>query len=373
MKRLLLRAFGLLLMLSALALPLLRTPDRAVETLVARWALPPSDFIDVRGQLVHLRDEGPRDDPTPLLLIHGTSASLHTWEGWVAGLKRERRVISFDLPGFGLTGPFTGQHTPDDYRGDTLARFTLELMDHLKLQKVVLGGNSLGGEVAWRVASLAPQRVASLVLVDATGYDIRPQQIPPGFLLAAVPVLNRLADHLMLRELVEVSVRSVYGDPSRVTPALVDRYEELALREGNRPALRHRLGQLAAGEDVARIAALRLPVLILWGERDQLVPPAAARRFAADLPGSRLVMLPGLGHVPQEEDPVRSLQPVREFLGLPPAARPVAAARSASTPAAATLAASAAVAPTAQPLPSASASALATPQPAAPSAVASSR
>ena len=87
-------------------------PDRPVEELQARWAPAPSQFIELMGMQVHLRDEGPRDDAEPLLLLHGTSASLHTWEGWVADLKRTRRVISVDLPGFGLTGPF-----PDgDYR-----------------------------------------------------------------------------------------------------------------------------------------------------------------------------------------------------------------------------------------------------------------
>ena len=324
MSRILLRAFGVLLMLTALAVPLARAPDRAVQTLVARWAPPPSDFIEVRGQLVHLRDEGPRDDPEPLVLIHGTSASLHTWDGWVAALKRERRVIRFDLPGFGLTGPFTGEHAPQDYRGDTLARFTLELLDHLRLQRVVLAGNSLGGEVAWRVASLAPLRVSRLVLVDATGYDVAPQRVPPAFLLSSVPVLSHIGDHLLMKGWVEASVRSVYGDPARVTPALVDRYFELALREGNRPALRQRLQQLEVGQDVARIAALRLPVLLLWGERDALVPPAAGRRFLADIPGSQLVLLPGLGHVPQEEDPQTSVLPVRAFLGLKAGAQTVA-------------------------------------------------
>lgn len=81
-------------------------PDRPVEELQARWAPAPSQFIELMGMQVHLRDEGPRDDAEPLLLLHGTSASLHTWEGWVADLKRTRRVISVDLPGFGLTGPF---------------------------------------------------------------------------------------------------------------------------------------------------------------------------------------------------------------------------------------------------------------------------
>jgi hypothetical protein len=74
-------------------------PDRPVESLKARWAPPPSQFVDVAGMKVHLRDEGPRDDPSPVILIHGTGSSLHAWEGWVPAIKERRRVITFDLPG----------------------------------------------------------------------------------------------------------------------------------------------------------------------------------------------------------------------------------------------------------------------------------
>src|SRR5512143_1060546 len=80
-------------------------PDRPAEALAPRWAPPPSKFVDVAGMRVHIRDEGPRDDPRPIVLLHGTSSSLHTWDGWAHALQGERRVIRFDLPGFGLTGP----------------------------------------------------------------------------------------------------------------------------------------------------------------------------------------------------------------------------------------------------------------------------
>ena len=94
-------------------------PDRSVAQLAARWAPPPSTFIDVAGMKVHLRDEDPRDDPSPIILLHGTAASLHTWEGWVEALKSKRRVIRFDLPGFGLTGP-----APDEnYTIENYVRF----------------------------------------------------------------------------------------------------------------------------------------------------------------------------------------------------------------------------------------------------------
>ena len=312
----LVRVVGVLLLLSALALALSRAPDRPVQTLVARWAPPPSDFIEIKGQLVHLRDEGPRGDPLPVVLVHGTGASLHTWEGWVRALKTQRRVITFDLPGFGLTGPFGGQYEPDNYQGDTYARFTLDLLDALKIDRAVLGGNSLGGEVAWRTAYAAPQRVAALVLVDASGPAFTPLQVPLGFRLARTPVLNRISEWVLPRSLVAQSVANVYGDPSKVRSDLVDRYFELTLREGNRRALALRMTHLQLGEHAERIATLKQPTLILWGGRDRLIPPAVGRQFQQQIAGSQLVMFDELGHVPQEEDAARTVAPVKAFLGL---------------------------------------------------------
>ena len=316
MLQMLIRAFGILLMLTALVVTLTHAPDRSVDSLVTRWAPPPSDFMYVRGQFVHFRDEGPRTDPTPLVLIHGTAASLHTWQGWVGDLHARKRVITFDLPGFGLTGPFTGDYPRDDYRADNLARFTLDFLDALHVQRFAIGGNSLGGEVAWRVAALAPSRVDRLILVDATGFDFAPEHIPVGFQVARIPVFNRVSEFLTPRTVVEESVKDVYGDPTRVTGALVDRYFELMTRDGNRHALNQRLQAIATDLAPARIRTLKLPTLILWGEKDRLVPPVNAHHFQSDIAGSQLVIFPGLGHVPQEEDAQASVVPVRAFLGL---------------------------------------------------------
>jgi pimeloyl-ACP methyl ester carboxylesterase len=318
-----LRLVGLLLIATAMLLALSRAPDVPVEGLVARWAPPPSDFVELRGMVVHLRDEGRRDDPEPLLLLHGTGASLHTWDGWARELRHQRRVIRVDLPGFGLTGPFGGEYDAEDYRGDTYARFVLDLLDQLGVQRAVLAGNSLGGEIAWRVATLAPARVSRLVLVDASGLDFRPEEIPPAFLMARLPVLRTIGQAVLPRELVAASVASVYGDPRRVTPELVDRYWHLTLREGNRAALSLRLQQLEPGAAAGRLGQIAVPTLILWGERDKLIPPAVGEDLQRRIPGSQRVLLPGLGHVPQEEDPAASLQPVLAFLGLAP--RPGAA------------------------------------------------
>ena len=311
LKALALKLFGLLLVASAIALALSRAPDRPVATLVARWAPPPSDFVELDdGQLVHLRDEGPRGDALPLVLVHGTSASLHTWEGWVRALRGDRRVVTFDLPGFGLTGPAVG----GDYGGDADARFVLALLDRLQLDRVVIGGNSLGGEVAWRVATLAPQRVAALVLVDAAGPAFDSETIPVGWVVARIPVLDRLLEHLLPRGIVAASLAAAYADPARITPELVDRYFELTLREGNRRALVQRLRRFERGAGADRVATITQPTLILWGGRDRMIPPSVGRWFHETIAGSTLVVFDDLGHVPHEEDPARSVMPVVEFL-----------------------------------------------------------
>ena len=314
----LIRILGLLLLLSALAIPLVRAPDRPVETLVARWAPPPSEFLDLQGQLVHYRDEGPKTDPAPIVLLHGTSASLHTWEGWAKALRGQRRVISLDLPAFGLTGPYAGPYVGRPYTGEHYARFVLDVLDKLALPRFVVAGNSLGGEVAWRIAAAAPQRVAALVLVDAAGYPIEGGSIPLGWQIARLPVLGHVTEHLLPRPFIVQGLAAAYADPKRITEALVDRYFELTLREGNRAALVQRAQTWSRSEGVARITGVSAPTLVLWGGQDRLIPPALAQRFMADIPGARLQVFDDLGHVPQEEDPARTVAVVKAFLdGLP--------------------------------------------------------
>jgi pimeloyl-ACP methyl ester carboxylesterase len=307
-----LRAAGILLMLAAMLLAASKAPDRSLESLVPRWAPPPSDFVDVDGLLVHVRDQGPSSDPLPLVLIHGTGASLHTWEGWATELARTRRVISFDLPGFGLTGPYPNQ-ADGDYRDARYVAFTRQLLARLGVGRAIVAGNSLGGAIAWQLALADPERVAGLVLVDAAGHEVVPESVPLGFRLAQLPVLREGMRWVLPRRAVESSVVNVYGNPARVRGETVDRYYELTLREGNRAALMQRMDQLAPGP-VARLAEIRVPTLILWGERDRLIPPRWGQAFQQAIPGSRLVNFPDLGHVPQEENPAATLAALRDWL-----------------------------------------------------------
>ena len=301
---------GALVLLLAGFVALNWAPDRPVGELTARWAQPPSSFIDIAGMKVHVRDEGVRDDPVPIILLHGTSASLHTWDGWVRSLEGERRVLRVDLPGFGLTGP-----APDgDYTMEAYVRFMGAFLDHFAIRDCVIAGNSFGGWVAWETALAQPGRVDALILVDSAGYTLHSQTVPLGFRIAKIPVLNRLVENVLPRALIEASVQSVYGDPAPVTPELVDRYYEITLREGNRAALVQRFAQAAAGIDEARIRQVGVPTLILWGGRDRLIPLEYGERFKRDIAGSSLVIFDDLGHVPQEEDPARTVAAARPFI-----------------------------------------------------------
>lgn len=305
-----LRLVGVLIFVAAIGFGAAKAPDRPLETLLARWAPPPSEFIDLDGQQVHLRDVGPRDDPQPIVLIHSTSSSLHTWEGWVGVLSKTHRVITFDLPGFGLTGPSAA----GDYSDAAYISFVGALLDRLKLAHVTLGGNSLGGQIAWEFAASQPTRVDALILVDAGGYAFTPTSIPLGFRVARTPGLRQISRFVLPRSMVERSVANVYGDPRLVTAELVDRYYELTLREGNRAALLQRFAQLNAGEYTAQLAKLTMPTLILWGGLDRLIPPDNGDAFSRDIKGSQLLRFSALGHVPQEEDPAATVKPVQAFL-----------------------------------------------------------
>ena len=308
------KVFGLVMFAAVLlaigGLVAIWAPDRSAEDLSPRWAPLPSQFVLIDGVKAHFRDEGPRDDPEPLILLHGTSSSLHTWDGWTQALKANHRVIRVDLPGFGLTGP-----TVDgDYRMQVYSHFVASLMDALQVKRAVLVGNSLGGFVAWKTAVDYPKRVSKLVLVDAAGYSTTATSVPLGFKIAQIPMLSGLMGHVLPRSVIESSLRNVYADPSKINAELVDRYYELALRAGNRQALAARFSQNKPGEFETQIKDIKQPTLIIWGGQDRLIPPDNAKRFHRDIAKSRLVMFDKLGHVGHEEDPASTVAAAHDFL-----------------------------------------------------------
>ncbi len=280
--------------------------DIPVEELKKTYANGSSRFVSVDGTDVHYRDEG---NGFPLVLVHGTAASLHTWDGWASALSGDFRVIRMDLPAFGLTGP-----APDrDYRVGAYVRFLDAFLDTIGVKRCHLAGNSLGGFIAWNYVLAHPDKVEKLILVDAAGYPSR--AIPGIFRLVRLPLAGFLGRHIGPRFLIERNIREVYGDDSKITPVLVDRYHRLALREGNRQAF---IDRARTDEDYGSLARaipeIRVPTLIIWGKEDAWIPLENAHLFERDLPNSVLKIYDGVGHVPMEEIPDITARDTRRFL-----------------------------------------------------------
>ena len=284
--------------------------DVPMDDLMAKYAQAPSAFIRLDGMDVHYRDEGNVQDTLPIVLIHGTGASLHTFDEWTDVLKPDRRIIRMDLPAFGLTGPF-----PDrDYTIAHYVDFMSSFLDALGVKKCILGGNSLGGQIAWRFTLERSEMVDRLILIDAAGYPINSESEPLAFKMAKIPMMNKVLTYITPRSVVRSSVHNVYADKSKISDALVDRYFDLSLRAGNRQAFVDRMTAAHDASYVDQIPTIQQKALILWGDRDALIPTESAYRFHKDLPNDTLVILKNSGHVPMEESPVESLEAVMSFL-----------------------------------------------------------
>ena len=285
---------------------LLWTPDKPRQVLEARYLNAPTDYIDVVGIKLHVRDSGPRERPA-VIMLHGFGSSLQTWDAWSRDLSQDFRVIRFDLPGSGLTGA----DPTGDYSDTRCLQILTTLMDRLQVSRASLIGNSIGGRIAWKFAATQPDRVASLVLISPDGFA------SPGFeygRAAQVPAMLRLLKYALPRSLLRMNLAQAYGDPARLSDAVVERYYDLMLAPGVRAALLDRLAQTVLVDPVPLLRRIRAPTLILWGEKDALIPVSNADDYLASIPQSTLVRLPGLGHVPQEEAPLIALAPVRSFL-----------------------------------------------------------
>lgn len=281
-----------------------------LEDLKAKYAPAPSSFIAVDGMVVHYRDEGVAADSIPIVLIHGTGSSLHTFEDWTTQLKRDYRIVRMDLPGYGLTGPFPNRN----YSIDNYVDFLMNFLTSLGIKKCVLGGNSLGGGIAWSFTAKYPEMVDKLILIDASGYPFQAKSIPLAFKIAQIPVIKNVFTFITPRFVAKASVENVFADKTKVTEALVDRYFELTLREGNRQAF---IDRLSIKKDISNFQNIKLieqRTLVLWGEQDELIPMEKAYQFHNDLPNDTLVIMKNVGHIPMEESPNESLETIISFL-----------------------------------------------------------
>lgn len=298
---------GSILILATVLVMIFHTPDIPVSELKSAYGGNKSRYIPIMGMSVHFRDEGPATDSLPLLLLHGSGSSLHTWDSLVSRMP-DKRCIRLDLPGFGLTGPSPAR----DYSPATTGAVIDSLLRFLQVDSCIIAGNSLGGMIAWTYAASHPH-VKGLVLLDPAGFPNGNKGGNLGFRLARMPLVNQLVKYITPRSIVEKSLRQSYGNPALVSEALVQRYYDLNLREGNRQALIDRFTRTQAA-DTSLMKSLAMPVLLIWGDQDQVIPVENADRFMRLLPHARRAIYKGIGHVPMEEAPMLVEASIRSWL-----------------------------------------------------------
>ncbi len=295
----------LLAVLSALSV-WLWTPDLPRAELEARYLAAPTDMRQVGPWRLHVRESGPRDAPV-VVLLHGFASSLQTWDAWAEGLQKTYRVVRLDWPGSGLSPP----DPANDYTDARSLQLLLALLDELGVQRASWVGHSMGGRIAWTFAARHPERSERLVLVAPDGFASFGMAYGQAM---AVPASWGLMRHVLPRALLRMNLQAAYAQPQNLSDALTRRYHDLLRAPGARQALLTRLQQTVLQEPLPLLRQIRAPTLLVWGEADAMIPVAHAQDYLRAIEGSRLLVLPQAGHLPQEEAASASLQAVAAFL-----------------------------------------------------------
>ena len=281
-------------------------PDRPRAELERKYLRQPADYVEAAGIRLHVRDDGDRSAPA-VIFLHGLGSSLHTWDAWANALTPEFRTIRLDLPGSGLSAP----DPAGDYSDARSLAVLNALMERIGVRRASFVGNSIGGRIAWRFAAANPERVDRLVLISPDGFA------SPGFEYGKhpeVPAALSLMKYFLPKALLRMNLAPAYGDAAHLRDEVVDRYYDLLTGAGSRAALIARMEQTLLPEPEPLLRRIQAPTLLLWGERDAMIPISNAGDYLRMIRQSRLVSFPALGHVPHEESPAESLQPVIQFL-----------------------------------------------------------
>jgi pimeloyl-ACP methyl ester carboxylesterase len=222
-------------------------------------------------------------------------------------LSPQYRVIRFDLPGAGLSA----SDPAGDYSDARSLELLNALMDKFDIQRAALVGNSIGGRIAWKFASQYPQRVSALILISPDGFA------SPGVEYGKqpdVPAALNAMQYVLPKPMLRSNLALAYGDPNRLTDASVTRYYDLMLAPGVRAAMIARMRQSVLEDPVPRLLRIQAPTLLLWGEKDAMIPFSNSADYLKVLSRGSLVSFPRLGHVPHEESPSESVVPALKFL-----------------------------------------------------------
>jgi len=296
-----------LISLILLAALYLWTPDKSKAELEKIYGSPKNAYVSALGVNLHYQDTGPSKNAIPIVFLHGFGASLQTWDSWAQALSEDYRVISVDLPGFGLTGEDPSGIYTDQRSVEVLEAFLKEL----KITKVVLVGNSMGGKFAWQFAARYPKQVSKLVLISPDGYASHGIEYGKK---SEVPAIAQLYRYFFSKDFLAMNLEPAYANPNTLNDALVTRYYDLMLAPGVRGAILARMQQTVLQDPVPSLASIQIPTLLIWGEKDAFIPISNSNDYLKVMPNAKRVSLPNIGHLPQEEQPSIGLQVLKDFL-----------------------------------------------------------
>jgi len=279
--------------------------ERQALSIDSPYFLPLDHVLPIDGVNVRYRDEGPKDAET-IVMVHGFTSSLETWDALAGELKSDYRVIRLDLAGHGLTGPDPQERYTND---DTVALFE-DFLNELDIEGSVHIGNSLGGLISWRLAAQSPELVSKLVLISPGGFSINGVTDKPVEVPAMVQAYLAMAPEAGVKQ----ATRALFADPEKLSAERIEEIGYMMRRDGNGDAFIKRASVFTLPDPLQDLVKVKAPALIIWGDKDAIVPVTHGQKFVDALPNAKLSIYQSTGHVPQEERPVKLSNDIRAFL-----------------------------------------------------------
>lgn len=266
-----------------------------------------SKFAEIGGVKIHYQEKGAGE---PLVLIHGYTSSTYAWKDLFEPLSENFRVIAIDLKGFGFS------EKPDgDYSRRAQGEIVFGLLEHLKVEKAWLAGNSMGGETALNVALNHPEKVTGLILIDSAGVNISGREsLAPWYLQTPVIGQALIALSLTSDKLVREGLRKSTFDDAKISDEKVAYFHQFLKTRSGQNAAREARIQFALYPVENELGKINVPTLLIWGAEDELIPLEAGKVMNERIKNSKLVTLEKCGHLPQEEMPEKVLTEMTSFM-----------------------------------------------------------
>ena len=289
------------------------------DKLEAKYASGASEFLNLKnGSRIHYRDEGDLYKPA-IILLHGFNGSLFNFERMVPLLSKEFRLISIDLPGFGLTGAVPSM----DYSTQNSILVINELTSYLGMEKFSIAGNSMGGGIAWRYALENPEKTQSLILLASSGIYSSEERLQIEESERESPLVWKLMRSNFVSYFLSLYTpkffatqglkTSVY-DPNLATEEIANQFHELTLMQGSREAILSRFSKQNYNDEKPDILKkIQAPTLIIHGREDNIISFKSSINLDQYIQNSQLVIYPKIGHLPMYETPARVADDIKNF------------------------------------------------------------